>query len=420
MLPAMLKKAKTDFAFGAILEEIKGKFRESIPRGVTNMRHRYPGLLVVLLLVLISCSPKISGPMVETIGELVWVHNPAIPLHPDRTVTFEEELTFGGDESNEEAMLYQPSDLLVDESGNIYVSDYRDAVIKVYGPDGGYIRTIGHKGEGPGEFQSLMDMQFLNDGRMLVFDLRARRSSLFDKFGNFIASHPWRYSQYQILFVDDVGYLTEENVYGEENKLLVTKFDYEGNELETWGEFVPMGMQMKRVGDAMLSITTPQTPQSIFAGDSARRRLYHCFNDTYLIEVYEAPGKLVRKIDRPYTPVPFTKEDAEEYYASIDRRDNKQFSDIAREIDLPEVKTVTQGMLLDDLGNLWVATNEVDESGERSLRAWDIFTPEGHYTCRMWMDMSPGLFVRGKMYRLHSDEDTGFRTVKRYRVTWSE
>lgn len=53
-------------------------------------------------------------------------------------------------------------------------------------------------------------------------------------------------------------------------------------------------------------------------------------------------------------------------------------------------------------------------------RAYYIFSPEGRYTCRLWLDFRPGVFVRGKMYRLHSDEDTGFVRAKRYSVTWSE
>ncbi len=384
------------------------------------MKHACMGFLVFLLLVSVSCTPKAAGPDVETIGDLVFVHNPALPLHPDRSVEFVEELGFGGDETDEEAMLYQPSEILVDAQDFIHVSDYRDAVIKVYDQDGEYVRTIGRKGEGPGEFQSLSDMKFLDDGRLLVLDYRARRSSLFDQAGQFIESHPWRNPHFQILFVDDAGYLCDENVYGEDPKVLVNKFDFKGNELENWGEFTPVGFQVKRIGDSMLSISTPHTPRSIFAGDPARKRLYHCLNDTYLIEVYEPPGKLVRKIDRPYQPVPFTQEDAEEYYAGIDRRENKQFSDLAREVELPKVKTVAESMLVDNRGNLWVATNELDESGEGPRRAWDIFNPDGHYTCRLWLAIRPGIFVHGKMYRLHTDEETGFVTVKRYRVTWSD
>jgi len=364
-----------------------------------------------------GCAPQAAGPQVETIGEITFVHNPAAPLHPDRTVVFEEELTFGGGEGPEEAILYRPRTILVDEGDNIYVSDYQDAVIKVFDPDGKYVKTIGRKGEGPGEFQAMTDMAFLPDGRLLAFDIRQRRTSLFDRSGDFLSSHPWRNSHFDILLADDSGYVADENVYaGEDRKVLITKYDFNGVELENWGEFTALGMQVKRVGDAMLSITTPHTPRSIFAGDSVRKRLYHCLNDEYLIEVYEAPGRLVRKIDRPYQPVPFTRKDAEDYYAGVDRRDNKEFSQLAREVDLPEVKTVTDGMGVDDLGNLWVATNEVDERGETPRRAYDVFNPDGHYTFRIWLGFRPGVFVRGRMYRIHSDQETGFLTVKRYRV----
>jgi hypothetical protein len=378
-----------------------------------------PGCVAILLAMLLGCAPQAGGPEVETLGDLTFVHNPALPLQPDLKVVFTEDLVFGGGDVPEEAMLYQPSDILVDSQGDIYVSDYRDAVIKVFTGDGGYARTIGRKGEGPGEFQSLLDMKFLGDGRLLVLDLRARRSSLFSPAGQFLESHSWRNSHFQILFVDDAGYLCDENLYGADSKVLVTKFDFQGNELEKWGEFTPIGFQMKRIGDSMLSITTPQTPHSIFAGDPARRRLYHCLNDSYLIEVYEPPGKLVRKIDRPYQPVPFTKNDAEAYYADVDRRNNPQFSEMARELELPKVKTVTENMLVDDHGNLWVATQELSEVDGESRRAWDVFNPDGHYLTRLWLTMSPGLFVEGKMYRLHADEETGFRTVRRYRISWS-
>ncbi len=372
------------------------------------------------LLLLKGCAPKAAGPEVETVGDMVFVHNPALPLQPDLRVEFVEELVIGGEETAGDAMLYQPSDILVDGQGFIHVSDYRDAVIKVFDPEGRYVRTIGRKGEGPGEFQSLLDMTFLEDERLLVLDLRARRSSLFDRGGDFLQSHPWKNSHFQILFTDETGYLCDENLYGSDPKLLVNKLDFKGNELENWGEFTPVGFQTKRVGDSMLSITIPHTPHSIFAGDPARKRLYHCLNDTYLIEVYEPPGKLVRKIDRPYQKVPFTQKDTDEYYAGVDRRQNPQFSEMARDVELPKVKTISENMLVDDRGNLWVATHELDESGEESRRAWDIFNPDGHYLTRLWLTINPGGFRDGKMYRLHSDEATGFRTVRRYSVTWSD
>ncbi len=112
--------------------------------------------------------------------------------------------------------------------------------------------------------------------------------------------------------------------------------------------------------------------------------------------------------------------DAQEYYADVDRRNNQAFSDLAREVELPKVKTVTERMGVDDRGNLWVQTQEGVEKEGVALTAYDIFNSEGHYICRTWIEFEPRLFVRGKMYRIHSDEETGFRSVKRYRVIWSD
>ena len=181
-----------------------------------------------------------------------------------------------------------------------------------------------------------------------------------------------------------------------------------------------MGWKVQTRGEMTISITTPYTPQSIFAGDPVRKRLYHCHNDKYTIEAYDGPGRLIRKFSRPYEPVPFTQKDAEDYYAAFDRRDNKVISEMAREVELPQVKTVADDIFVDDRGNLWVATNELDAKTEPPRRAYDIYSPEGRYIGRLWLDFRPGVFVRGKMYRLHSDEDTGFVRAKRYSFAWSD
>jgi hypothetical protein len=384
------------------------------------MKLRLMGLLIAAAFLVGACTKKPAGPEVEVISGVEYVHNTASPLKPNLTVDFKEELSFGDNEEPKEAALYKPGHILVDENDLIYVSDYQDAMIKVFDPQGKFVRTIGRKGQGPGEFQGISAMDFVPDGRLLVFDIQSRRTSLFDRTGSFIKGHPWRNSHFEILLTDESGYLADENVYGEERKLFVKKYDFEGNELENWGEFTPMGWKTQTRGEMTIAITTPYTPQSIFAADPFRRRLYHCHNDAYSIETYDGPGRLVRTFSRPYEPVPFTHKDAEDYYAAFDRRNNKVVSEMAREVELPKVKTIADDILVDDRGNLWVATNELDRSTEPPRRAYDIFSPEGHYTCRLWLDFEPGVFVRGKMYRLQSDEETGFVRVKRYSVTWSE
>lgn len=393
--------------------------RESLTLG--NLMRKIIGLATVLVVGLCgACGPKAVEPVEETVDGTVHVHNPADPIFPNRTVSFEEELTFGGDQGDDRLLLNVPSDIQVDDKDNLYISDSRDRDIKVFDPQGQYVHTIGKLGEGPGEFQSLMEMRFLPDGRLMVFDLRARRTSFFEPSGDFIKSHPWKNSRYDILGVHAAGYLADEILYGEEEKKIVSEYDFDGLLLTSWGDFKTMGFQVKRSGNTTISLSTPHTPRSILAGDPVHQWIYHCYNSAYEIEVYDMQGNLIRKIDRPYQPVPFTHEDAQEYYDDVDRRNNQAFSDMARDVDLPKVKTVTEGMGVDDLGNLWVQTHEKAEKDGATLVAYDIFNPQGHYICRTWLEFEPRLFVRGKMYRIHSDEDTGFRSIKRYRVAWSE
>jgi len=143
-------------------------------------------------------------------------------------------------------------------------------------------------------------------------------------------------------------------------------------------------------------------------------------NNNYLIEVFDRNGKLFRKFDRPYVLVPFTDKDAADYIAGFDRgrEQDKVFVDMAKDVPFPKVKTVTERMLVDDNGNLWIQTNEEKEQDGKSYTAYDIFNKDGLYDARIWSDVTPGLFANGKMYRRHTDKETEVVSIKRYRIIW--
>jgi hypothetical protein len=175
---------------------------------------------------------------------------------------------------------------------------------------------------------------------------------------------------------------------------------------------------MLRQGNTTFGTSIPYSPRSVFIGDQLRQLLYHCLNDKYLIEVYDSQGKLDRKIDRPYEPPPITSEDIEEFLGRFKDRPDSPFAKMVKEMDLPKVKTVTDRMIVDSAGNLWMKTNEDRKDGEKTFTAFDIFDPEGLYDARVWLDFNPLFFPDGKMYRLVEDEKTGAMQLKRYRVVW--
>ena len=88
---------------------------------------------------------------------------------------------------------------------------------------------------------------------------------------------------------------------------------------------------------------------------------------------------------------------------------------MAKDVTLPTIKTITEGMVVDDLGNLWVRTFETREEGEISLSAMDIFNPDGEYIMRIWSEITPAYFQAGRMYTFIRN-DEGYPTLVRFKV----
>ncbi len=382
---------------------------------------RYVSLFVfVLFLLAAACAPDAaSEARIETVDGVEWIHNPATPRFPGRSLLLEENLALEGRGADGAIILFRPSRFLVGSEGEFYVLDFEDQAVKVFDHTGVFLRSFGGKGEGPGEFQNVIDMDVLSDGRFIFLDTAARRTSLFDPEGVFLNSHQWRGFRMDILLPGADSYIVDETVFMQPPQYTVKKVDLTGGEVLSLGEFTPLGIRIVREGDTTYSLVIPALPSSKFASDPVRQRLYHCLNEEYLIEVFDADGNMFRKIQRPYSPVPFTQEDAEEFYASHDRNTDKMYGKLARQVELPHVKTVTDLMRVDDGGNLWVQTHETNGEGGRELKAYDIFDPDGRYASRVWLDVVPSQIIGELMYCLEAD-DEGFRTVKRYRMVWSD
>ena len=71
-----------------------------------------------------------------------------------------------------------------DGAGNLYVFDRLAARVVVVGPDGDFLREFGRSGEGPGEFQSAMDMVVMPDGRVVIADMGHRAYHIFAPGGD--------------------------------------------------------------------------------------------------------------------------------------------------------------------------------------------------------------------------------------------
>lgn len=110
--------------------------------------------------------------------------------------------SFAGPEGTD-AALVNPQSLVVDELGRVYVADQKPATIKLFGPDGSYIRSIGRDGKGPGEF-SVAFLGIWKD-RLVVHDPETARTSVFDTSGTFLTSWASACCYWTTIGVDSAG-----------------------------------------------------------------------------------------------------------------------------------------------------------------------------------------------------------------------
>jgi len=121
-------------------------------RNVPNVRLR---ILAALFLVSIF----VRAQKIETVNGVRVVHNEkAGKWGANPEVKLELVRTIGGLDAEENSSFNNPNDIVRDSVGNLYILDTDNNRIQKLNSEGKFIKTIGRKGQGPGEFQAARSM----------------------------------------------------------------------------------------------------------------------------------------------------------------------------------------------------------------------------------------------------------------------
>lgn len=94
----------------------------------------------------------------------------------------------------------------ITDNGNIVVIHYTQGSFLIFDRDGNFLKKVGQKGHGPGEFEYLMDVEVLPSGNFLAADFSGRLS-LFDENGNVLDSY-----QVEVMPLKSIHLLDEKSV----------------------------------------------------------------------------------------------------------------------------------------------------------------------------------------------------------------
>ena len=98
---------------------------------------------------------------------------------------FEEVFRVGGINAPSWAQFSNVTKVAFDESGNLYVLDFQAFHFVVIDRNGGYRRTVGQQGDGPGEFRAVTNLLVWRSGRVGVLDMGRNAIEMFDAQGTY-------------------------------------------------------------------------------------------------------------------------------------------------------------------------------------------------------------------------------------------
>ncbi|HEX7238781.1 MAG TPA: 6-bladed beta-propeller, partial [Longimicrobiaceae bacterium] len=99
--------------------------------------------------------------------------------------------TVGVEDGRESEMFSNVDQVAFDAQDNLYVLDRGNNRVQVFDRTGRFVRQVGKKGGGPGEFQAPLGLAVTTDGTLVVADLGHRSYSLFGRDGRYQRSVPF-------------------------------------------------------------------------------------------------------------------------------------------------------------------------------------------------------------------------------------
>ncbi len=274
-------------------------------------------------------------------GNGIWGNNPPVQLEPVMKLGLIDGL-------DENYLFYMPSDITVDNSGDIYVLDTGNYEIKKFSPAGKFILRFGKKGQGPGEFGFPTSVNINPAGNIVVTDRVNGRINIFSPSGRYLTCHSWRDKYVKTCLVNSdnnyvmgFGLKAEEwsssgylRAYENKSSPLLTVYDNNGIPLLQMGNIYYFSNKMK-----CMAVNT-----GYFCLDN-NGNYYISFKKINRIDKYGPDGRNIFSLKRHLN-----------YEVDEPGRGKVQTSGISRSVTLPRMNLVSKGIAVDEKDRIWVVT----------------------------------------------------------------
>jgi len=306
-------------------------------------------------LVFLSAGPGFPQ-KIETVDGVRVVHNPAAgKWGKTPPITLQPVRVIGDVDTEDENFAFnRPSDLAVDSQGRLHVLDTGNNRIQVFDREGKFVKTIGRRGQGPGEFFMPESMAFDGAGNLYVVEGNNGRIQQITPEGKIGKTWKLDPGLGKIHLPSSGQLLLAGGGTG-----LGGMFQLNGGSLNANAELPPLakfinsdGKTVKEFGrgaafdDPMVTRTANTLTSSLDSSDN----LFLAFINQNRVEKYASDGRLLWRADRELAyPM--------EIKGKGKLSDESKSSNLTSyRLTLPTMTKCMTASAVDDKGRLWVVT----------------------------------------------------------------
>lgn len=376
------------------------------------------GIAILLLAAGQTCSKKAADTgwqaVVDVVDGVRTIRNPETPRYGTFVFDLAEDLAIG-EEKDDRYFLPGWVSVDIDQAGTIYACDSGNRRVQVFDKNGGFIRTLGRQGQGPGEYTFPSAVYLGQAGEACVGT--GRSLVVFDRDGVFKKNIPVKTFLSRMILGPGGAIIgtTQPSIRSEEGpKNTLVQLGPDGEPQRTLAVFPAFGaspgqMLLHWYSGAIAFCARPDGS------------LIYGFSLDYLIHVVDGQGRKLFAFSKAEksqeisgVEADLTREDG--IFAWFGQGDPK-----TAPLDLPDHRPFFSEFLSDDLGRLYaIRFRPITEKDVKTSEV-DVFSKDGYYLYRMSWPFIPQVIKGGFLYEVRQDEEAGLTRIIRHRVkNWGE
>ena len=335
-----------------------------------------------------ACGGAVGAPDAFTVMDSAGVEHARNRVAASDTVMFmTPAVRIGVEDGAAEYLFEYISDVEPLSDGSVVVVDNRGARVALFDGTGSWLRDIGRRGEGPGEYRAPL-RAWEADGELDVWDPVVRRLSRFAFDGAVRSTErlTWKSPSTPLVRLGD--HWVDQREWGQQMQpgpagAAVVRLAEDGAVLDTIVGPYPVPRVGWEIVDSVTGsgvMVNPPTfsarPLWTVAGD----RLTWTPADEPRVDVYDSDGRHVRSIHLPREQEPVTTEVREVHARRYQARfgmDEESFASMRDDPNVTALLPTVSGLRTDDEERIWIAAFEPGLLGSETGRRWDVVDADG-------------------------------------------